>query len=292
MQGSLEAAILAVTGQDVQVVGAGRTDTGVHATGQVAHFDIRWNDPAAVLLAALNATLDRDVAVTWIAPAPAGFHARYSAIGRAYRYTLWIGPVRSPLHRRTSLHVAKPLVVAWMADAAGRLEGEHDFGGFGRPMNAGGGTVRRMDRCQVRSEDHWIVFDLEANAFLRHQVRRTVGLLLDVGRGRLPPEAVESVLARAPDAPVPRKVPAQGLCLVAVRYPPDDEIEALAAGHVAGGPGARIEDASLVDGRLVNEPLVDGPLVNALFVDEPSVDESFVESELGVKGEDLYTEGN
>jgi len=239
VQAVLEEAAASVLGADVRFVGAGRTDAGVHALGQVAHFDAAWSRGAEELRRAMNAGLDRDVAVVSLVPAPAGFHARNSARARVYRYHVLCQPTRSPLFRRTTYHVAADLDLDAMVSAGDRLVGRHDFGAFGRPMWADGSSVRRLDRLVVWREGPRILFEFEADAFLRHQVRRMVGLLLDVGRGRWLPAVVDAILAREPLAPVPRRVPAQGLVLVAVRYPPAME---LAAGPCAvprreGEPG-------------------------------------------------------
>ncbi|MFN2252048.1 MAG: tRNA pseudouridine(38-40) synthase TruA [Anaerolineae bacterium] len=247
VQGALEEAIEAVTGEKVNVVGAGRTDAGVHATGQVAHFDTEWDRSTEELGRALNAVLPLDCAIRELGAAPPGFHARHSATGRAYAYTVWVGRARSPLLRRTALHVLAAIDPGLMQDAGRRLVGEHDFGAFGQPMSPGGSTVRRLTRLDVRQVGRRVIVELEANAFLRHQVRRTVGLLLDVGRGAIAPDEVDRVVARLPDAPVPRRVPACGLVLVAVRYDGDDRVERGAADRrsergEAGGPRSAAAD--------------------------------------------------
>ena len=227
VQGALEEAVTRVLARPTRVTGAGRTDAGVHATGQVAHFDTSWDHSLSALQRALNAALPRDVAVTALSEAPRGFHARFSAIARSYQYTLLESPVRRPLRRRTSFHQRRPLDVERMRRAAALLVGTHDFAGFGRPMTPEGPTIRRMERVSLERWRDEVVVGLRANAFLRHQVRRTVGLLVDVGRGRREIEEVVAVLDRSPRAPVPWRAPAQGLVLEAVHYPPDEEIERL-----------------------------------------------------------------
>jgi tRNA pseudouridine38-40 synthase len=219
VQGALEAALQSVTGRPAAVIGAGRTDVGVHATGQVAHFDSDWRRPTEDLVRAVNAVLPPDVALRGLAEAAAGFHARYDAIGRSYRYRLLVAARRSPLARRTSFHLGPPLAVPEMADAAARFVGVHDFVAFGQALTAGGPTVRRIERCTVRADGRDIWIEVDGNAFLRHQVRRMVGALIDVGQGRMPPDAIGRALAGEIDAIRPRRVPAQGLTLVAVRYP-------------------------------------------------------------------------
>lgn len=219
VQGVLEDALAEVTGAPTAVVGAGRTDVGVHAVGQVVHFDSLWEHADGVLQRALNAVLPRDVALVSVGVAPDDFHARYSAVRRSYRYALWRGAVRSPLRRRTSLHVPHALSVAAMTDAAARFVGAHDLAAFGTPPVRGGTTVRRIDRCAVEAEGPELWIEVDGNAFLRHQVRRMVGVLLDVGRGWYPPEAVGRALSGEVAAVRPRRVPAHGLTLMAVHYP-------------------------------------------------------------------------
>lgn len=226
VQGVLEAAISGVTGEPVTVVGAGRTDIGVHAIGQVAHFDSLWGRGAEALARAINAALPRDAAVWDLSVAADAFHARHDAVARTYVYTLVVQPTRSPLLRRGALSVAPPLDVERMADAAARFVGAYDLAAFGRPMTPGGPTVRRVDRCAVRRDGRRVWVEVTGNAFLRHQVRRMVGVLVDVGRGRCEPEAVGRALAGEAGAVKPRSVPPQGLVLVAVRYPPTRRVGA------------------------------------------------------------------
>lgn len=220
VQATLEGVIGALVGAPVAVVGAGRTDAGVHAIGQVIHFDAEWGHSPAALGQAINAGLPREVALHEVAPAAPGFHARHDAIGRRYIYNLWVAGDRPPpFLRRTVLPVAKALCVSDMIEAARRFEGTHDLAAFGAPMRPGGVTVRRIDRCGLRARPPWVAIEVAGNAFLRHQVRRMVGVLLDVGRGASSPEAVSAALAGDPRAVKPRRVPPQGLVLVAVRYP-------------------------------------------------------------------------
>ncbi len=220
VQGTLEDGLADVTGARTAVVGAGRTDVGVHAVGQVMHFDSSWDHAGSVLQRALNAVLPRDVAVAGVGTVPDAFHARFDAVRRSYRYVLWRGAVRSPLRRRTSLHVPHALSVEAMRDAAARFVGAHDLAAFGTPPVKGGTTVRRIDRCTVEVVGAEVWIEVEGNAFLRHQVRRMVGVLLDVGRGWCAPDAVTRALAGETAAVKPRRVPAHGLTLMAVWYPP------------------------------------------------------------------------
>ncbi len=214
----LEQAILRITGEAVRVVGAGRTDAGVHAIGQAAHFDTGWARPVAVLRRALAAVLPADVVVTGLAEAPLGFHARYSARERTYVYTIFNRPIRAPLLARTSWHVEMPLDVAAMAAAAAPLVGHHDFRAFGQPMRVGASTVRRVTRLAVEAQGECIVVTVAADAFLRHMVRRMVFALTEVGRGRLTAEDVAVILASTDPQRLHGLAPPQGLCLVGVTY--------------------------------------------------------------------------
>lgn len=172
----------------------------------------------------MNAVLPRDIALKSLGEAPVGFHARHSAIAREYRYGIWNGAERSPMARRTSFAVPDVLDEALMALAAAHLIGDHDFGGFGRPISAGGPTIRSMRRAEVARSGDRIEITFEANAFLRHQVRRTVGFLIDVGRGRLAPEHVLGMLDGSATGREAWRAPARGLVLTQVRYPVDEEI--------------------------------------------------------------------
>ena len=220
IQGELEAAVLRLTGQASRVTGAGRTDAGVHAVGQVAACAIpeQWALPD--LQRALNAVLPPDIAVLEMAEAPAGFHPRYSAHSRTYRYRVWNAPVRSPTERLYSLHVPRPLDVAAMNAACKSLMGTHDFATFGSPVGRSPSTIRCVYHAQWSQASHLVWLDLEANAFLRRMVRGLVGTLLRVGLGQLTPANMAELLAvqtRSESAP---SAPAHGLWLMKVTYPP------------------------------------------------------------------------
>lgn len=226
VQSILEQAIERITGQPTAVVGSGRTDAGVHATGQVVHFDTPWPRGLAELERAMNAVLPPDVVLTSLAEARPDFHARYDARTRVYVYTILNQPRRSPLSRRTAWHVAEALDVARMQAAGQRLIGRHDFRAFGRPMKATGSTVRTLSEVRVEARvggaGQTVQVTVQADAFLRHMVRRLVYALVEVGRGRLTPDEVETIRASADPARLHGIAPAQGLCLVRVIY---DETE-------------------------------------------------------------------
>ncbi len=222
VQEVLERALGQVTGEPVTILAAGRTDTGVHAEGQVIAFDTEWKHPLTALLRALNAVLPPDVAVQEVAPAPPDFHPRYDALSRYYRYTIYNHPVRSPLARRTSFYVAWPLDVKAMQAAADLLVGEHDFAAFGTPPK-GENTVRWVLRAEWHADPPWLYFDIEANAFLYRMVRTLVGTMIRVGLGRLTVEAFREILVSGDRRRAGPAVPPHGLCLMAVRYPESQE---------------------------------------------------------------------
>ncbi|MBI4786792.1 MAG: tRNA pseudouridine(38-40) synthase TruA [Chloroflexi bacterium] len=215
VQGELERALQQITGEQIRVMGGGRTDSGVHALGQGAHFDTNWKRPVATLQRALNAVLPTDIAVRSLVEVGKDFSARYSARSRAYRYTILNQPVRSPLLRRYALFVPEPLDADAMDAAARCLIGTHDFGAFGTPPH-GDNSVRDMIRARVRKEGASILIDLEANAFLYRMVRRIVGTLLWIGRGEMTIAEFRQVLSKERRAG--QSVAPQGLCLVAVKY--------------------------------------------------------------------------
>jgi tRNA pseudouridine38-40 synthase len=208
------------------LVVAGRTDAGVHATGQVAHVDLPPATDVARLPARLAGVLPADVVVRTAAFAPPGFDARFSATGRGYRYRVTDMPP-DPLRRRDTLAWQRPLDVAAMHTAAQRLLGEHDFAAFCR-ARAGASTIRTLRRVDVRRDDV-VVVDLDADAFCHNQVRAMLGALLAVGDGRRPVHWPGQVLrAGVRDSGV-TVAPPHGLTLVRVDYPPDDELAARAA---------------------------------------------------------------
>lgn len=218
IQGELERALVSVTQEGIRIVGAGRTDAGVHALGQVISFQTEWDRSLAVLQRALNAVLPRDIAIREMSEVPPDFHARYSAASREYRYTILNRPVRSPLAERFAHHFPTPLSVEPMAEACGHLVGRHDFASFGQPMKKGGSTVRTIHRARCWREGGTVYVEVVADAFLRRMVRRIVGGLLEVGTGRLSSEGFrESLFARDPSL-IKVTAPPQGLCLVKVNY--------------------------------------------------------------------------
>ncbi len=224
IQLALEEAIARITQQRVTVIGAGRTDTGVHASGQVIAFDVEWKHDPHALLRALNSVLPENIALQDIAEAEPDFHPRFRAIARQYRYTVIIAAQRQPLLRHRSWQLREALAVEAINATAEMLIGTHDFGAFGKSPD-GGHTIRTVEKTcwRVNTVGKSAVYEYEiiANAFLQHMVRRIVGALVDVGRGRLTYEQFEDGFRRADPAVFKTLAPPQGLVLEAVFYPED-----------------------------------------------------------------------
>ena len=220
IQGELEGAINKLTGEKVRAAFAGRTDAGCHARGQVASLLTRRPHDVEVFVKGLNHWLPDDIAVRQAVEVPLDFDVRRRARRRLYRYLVDNGPARSPLLRQRSWRVAEPLDLGAMTMAAACLVGRHGFAAFAGSLgDARASTVRTVYRLDVRRSGRLVVFDMEADAFLPHQVRRTVGALVQVGRGKQTPEQIESMLRRPQPGTAGPAAPPQGLCLMWVTYP-------------------------------------------------------------------------
>lgn len=220
VQGAVEQAISRVTQQQVGIIAAGRTDTGVHARGQVIAFDVMWRHDDEQLLRAINALLPDDIALQDIARQP-GFHPRFDARSRVYSYTVLHTQQRQPLLSRYSWQVWGDLNTEVMGQAAGLLVGKHDFATFGLPPQ-GTNTIREVFRSlwtvSAESYGQRLIYQIEGTAFLQHMVRRIVGMLVDVGLGRNTLMGFEQAFKAADLAEAGSLAPPQGLILEAVRY--------------------------------------------------------------------------
>ena len=214
---SVRDGIARLTGERPRLDAAGRTDAGAHSLGQTVSFDLARAFATERLMGGLNAVLPADIAVLDAATVEAGFHARFSARRRTYRYLVENRPERGALLRDRAWHVRPPLDLAAMRAAAGGLLGEHDLGAFGSDP-AGRNTVRALSRLRVRRvHASLLAFDLTANAFLYGMVRRMVGFLVEVGLGRR--DAAESRQMLRPGAVAAARVaPARGLYQLAAEY--------------------------------------------------------------------------
>ncbi len=224
VQGELEKAIGRITGEQARAHGAGRTDTGVHATGQVISVRLATDMPIEKLARALNAVLPRDIAVREPREVSAEFDARHSALARTYRYSVWNNPVRSPLYARFTCHWSAPLDVASMAACLRPLVGTRDLAAFSGPIaperrsQSGSATIRRIESIEWRRVGGALTMEITANGFLPHLVRNIVGAALRVGSGRMSVEQVASLLASKDRRLGPPPAPPSGLCLIKVRY--------------------------------------------------------------------------
>ncbi len=229
VQGVIEEALTTLDGVPVRATFAGRTDTGVHALGQVVHADLHRAREPEVWRRALNGLLPLDVRVTRAALASEGFHARFSAGWREYRYTVWNGEVQPPLLRGTTWHRRRPLNLAAMQSAAQALVGEHDFAAFAgagkgvpegdvptvRTMRAVGWTAERSLEMVIGSA---LVFTIEGNGFLPHMVRNLVGSLVAIGAGAAPESWIETLLRGRDRRLAAPTAPPHGLTLWRVCY--------------------------------------------------------------------------
>jgi tRNA pseudouridine38-40 synthase len=218
VQGVLENALRDLGWGGRSITAAGRTDAGVHARGQVIAFELAWRHEVNSLSRALNANLPPDVAVRHTEIAPQGFHPRFSAQKRRYGYTLITLPVRDPLRERYAWRVWPELRLDAMEAVAAMLVGRYDFAAFGQAPSAGGHTVREVFRAQWHQQQEVFAFEIEANAFLQHMVRRLVGAIIEVGAGRLSAKDVRAHLDDPKLRWEGRIAAAQGLCLEKVIY--------------------------------------------------------------------------
>jgi tRNA pseudouridine38-40 synthase len=216
VQGVLEEAVFKVTRKRTVVHGAGRTDAGVHALGQVASIRGVFKLTDEVLFRALNAVLPADVRVFSLEEAPPGFHARRSARSKLYRYRIVHAPQASPLDRRYVLHWPYPLKLGAMREAARLFVRTADFTAFS--SNRDRSPVRTVTRSEIRRSGDEIVYTVEAQGFLRYMVRTIVGTLLEVGRGRIRPADIEEIFGNRNRSLAGPTAPARGLTLIRVDY--------------------------------------------------------------------------
>ena len=217
IQAELEQALARLTGVAIRIVASGRTDAGVHADGQVIAFDTEWAHTLVELQRGMNALLPKQIAVFELAAVEPGFHPRYDATSRSYRYRIYRGAVRHPFYERYSIHVPQALDLEAMTCATRCLIGCHDYLAFGSPPQ-GRNSVREVIRAVWTYREPWLTFDVEANAFLYRMVRMFVGTLLRVGTGRVTPEEFKEILETRDRQRAGPAIAAKGLCLRSVTY--------------------------------------------------------------------------
>ena len=220
VQALVEAALADIEGRRVVVHGAGRTDSGVHALGQVASFEMAHSIPAKSLQRALNTALPRDIRVTEVGEASPGFHARYSTVRKYYRYRIDRGEVAQPLENRYAWHVPGALDLGAVRRAGAAFVGRHDFAAFqtAAAQSAVTSTVRTIYALRVETEGQMLSIEVEGNGFLRHMVRTIVGTLVDVGFGRRRASDMAALLASRSRQKAGPTAPARGLYLLRVEF--------------------------------------------------------------------------
>ena len=220
VQGELERALEKIFHIRIPVYGAGRTDAGVHASGQVAHLIASWKHPVGNFQKALNSILPEDICIKDLSEADADFHARHSAISKIYQYQILNQESRAPLKQRFSWRVSRSLSVSKLDEASHYLIGAHDFVSFGSPTSGTTSTVREIYQAgwEKGHEDHMLVFTICGSGFLRYMVRSLVGTLIQVGLGKITVRDFQGILASCDRSKSGLTAPPQGLCLVSVQY--------------------------------------------------------------------------
>ena len=220
VQDHLERALASIAGEHVRLAAAGRTDAGVHAMAQVAHFETAAVRPESAWVRGVNALLPQAIAVQWAVPVAEDFHARYSAASRTYRYVLFNHPVRPALHHGRVGWFHQPLDLVAMRAAAAHIAGEHDFSAFRSSECQAKSPVRTVRRWAIGRHGAHLSFDLTANGFLHHMVRNIVGCLVYVGKGKHPPGWLGEVLTSRDRRQAAPTFSPDGLYLAAVEYAP------------------------------------------------------------------------
>ncbi len=220
VQGELSKACGLIFKQDVKIIGSGRTDSGVHAKGQVAHFCVDTRMKSQEIQRALNSRLSHDICVTAVKEVDAQFHAQYSAKEKTYRYTILNSQTRSVFLRRWSYLYLPSLDIAIMRKAARDIKGRHDFKSFQAydPLRADRDTVRTVKRLTIKREDDLICIDITANGFLYKMVRNIVGTLIAVGARQIAVDSIPAILKAKNRDAAKNTAPAHGLCLMSVNY--------------------------------------------------------------------------
>ncbi len=237
IQEPIQQAIAFVAGHRVEVVCAGRTDSGVHALGQVIHFDTVARRSARAWVLGVNTKLAPDIALQWAGEVGAGFHARHSAIRRTYRYCILNGSARSALQRMRAAWVHRPLDAQAMQRAAQVLLGEHDFSAFRSKECQSKTALRRIESIRVQREGDYVWLEISANAYLHHMVRNIVGTLIDAQLEADPAAAMAVVLGGRDRRAAGATAPPCGLYLWQVDYHAEHRIAAPAPGLLLRPPG-------------------------------------------------------
>lgn len=224
VQGKLESALSFVADHPIKLVCAGRTDTGVHATQQVVHFETASIRPNKAWVMGGITKLPRDISIRWAKEVPEEFHARFSARSRSYRYLIYNSPIRHALLSTQVTWNHRPLEVDLMKIAAEYLVGEHDFSSYRAVACQAKSAVRHVHHIKLQKVGEIIVMDIKANAFLQHMVRNVVGVLMSIGSGERPAVWAQEVLLKRDRTKGGITAPPYGLYLVGVEYPSEFSI--------------------------------------------------------------------
>lgn len=224
VQQTVEQALSRVANESTAIVTAGRTDTGVHATHQIIHFETAVARTNFSWCRGTNRFLDHDVRLLWVTEADSEFHARFSAITRSYRFIIYNAPIASALYRKYSTHEFRPLQVERMQEAAAVLVGEHDFSSFRAAGCQAHSPVRTLHSLRLAQQGPWIWFDVTANAFLQHMVRNIAGCLIDIGSGKRDVNWMGEVLEYCDRTKGGITAPPHGLYLTGVGYPAEFDV--------------------------------------------------------------------
>jgi tRNA pseudouridine38-40 synthase len=220
VQSCVEDALKSIGWQNSTISAAGRTDTGVHATGQVISFDFEWKHSPEALQEAINANLPQDIAVQSVEEIDSDFHPRYSATARSYRYHIFCDRVRQPLRERYAWRVWPSVRFDLLRQAASNFIGTYDFVAFGAPHQTGGSTIRQIYASQWKIDGSDLVYEVVGNAFLYHMVRKLVSLQVAISQGKRKLEEIKGLLEGEQKKLVQGLAPAPGLVLNEVLYHP------------------------------------------------------------------------
>jgi tRNA pseudouridine38-40 synthase len=218
IQQEIERAINLITGEEVNLIGSGRTDSGVHAKGQVANFITKAKIPANKFKFAINSKLPDDIVIIDSEKVDESFHSRYDAIGKKYKYLIYDSPIRSPLYRNFVYHLPYPLDYKEMEKAIKFFIGTHDFRSFMASSSSVKTTIRTINDAFLFKENDLIVFSIEGNGFLYNMVRIIVGTLVDIGRGKINSSSIPNIISSKNRKAAGHTAPPQGLYLEKVYY--------------------------------------------------------------------------
>ena len=218
IQGKLEDVISRMTGEDISIIGSGRTDAGVHSRGQIANFATSSDMTSMEMKTYMNHYLPKDIVIWDISEAPERFHSRYNVKGKKYSYYIWTGDVQPPFVRKYSWHFMEKLNPEKMKEASAKLMGTHDFIGFSSLKKTKKSTVRRLDSIEFEMDGDMLVLNFIGDGFLHNMVRILTGTLLDIGSGKINLEKIEEIFKSGIRSEAGITVPPHGLFLEEVYY--------------------------------------------------------------------------